>query len=168
MFALLGTKIEVHTPVKQVLYQDGQVIGVETASGKRFFAPAVIIATGGKSAPYTGSTGDGYVWAKEAGHRITELFPTEVPLTSNESFIRSRKVQGLSLYDVNLTVSRPNGKKVITHRGDMIFTHFGLSGPAALRCSQFVVKIQKKEKGSSVPIQIDLFPDRSIDELLHI
>jgi predicted Rossmann fold flavoprotein len=165
--ASLGTQIKVHTPVKQVLYKDGQVIGVETLSGERFFAPAVIIASGGKSAPYTGSTGDGYAWAKEAGHRITELFPTEVPLTSHEPFIRSREVQGLSLYDVSLTVYRPNGKKVITHRGDMIFTHFGLSGPAALRCSQFVVKILKKEKVSSVPIQIDLFPDQSIDQLVQ-
>ena len=71
----------------------------------------------------------------------SELYPTEVPLTSNDSYIRNKDLQGLSLRDISLTVWNPKGKKIIQHMGDMIFTHFGISGPTALRCSQFVVKL---------------------------
>ncbi|SFI80356.1 hypothetical protein SAMN05421852_10257 [Thermoflavimicrobium dichotomicum] len=164
---MVGTDIRVHTPVKRVLYENGKVKGVECKTGEVFYAPAVIVAAGGKAASHTGSSGDGYVWAKEAGHTITELFPTEVPLTSPEPFIRSRELQGLSLRDVTLSVYNPKGKKLVTHRGDMLFTHFGLSGPAALRCSQFVIKTQKKFAVETVPIHIDLFPDQSLDTLFQ-
>src|SRR5699024_6498074 len=101
---------------------------------------AIIIAVGGKAVPHTGSTGDGYEWAKKAGHTITTLYPTEVALTSNEPFILKKSLQGLSLNDISLSVLNKKGKSIITHRMDMIFTHFGISGPAVLRCSQFVVK----------------------------
>ena len=80
------------------------------------------------------------------GHTITELFPTEVPILSNEPFIRDRSLQGLALRDINLSVLNPKGKAIISHKMDMLFTHFGLSGPAALRCSQFVVKALKSLK----------------------
>ncbi|TCS96666.1 NAD(P)/FAD-dependent oxidoreductase [Hazenella coriacea] len=163
----VGTEIRVDSPVKQVLYQEGQVQGVELQTGERLYAPAVIVAVGGKSVPYTGSTGDGYAWAEAAGHTITELFPTEVPLTSQEPFIRNKALQGLSLRDVHLTVYNPKGKKVIQHRGDMIFTHFGLSGPVALRCSQFVIKTLKKFNVSSTTVAIDLFPNQSEEGLLQ-
>lgn len=83
---------------------------------------------------------------KKAGHTVTELFPTEVPITSNEPFIRTKQLQGLSLRDAALTVLNQKGRPIITHKMDFIFTHFGLSGPAALRCSQFVVKQLKKKK----------------------
>ncbi|SEM99361.1 NAD(P)/FAD-dependent oxidoreductase [Lihuaxuella thermophila] len=161
----VGAEIRVHTPVQRVLYEGGKVIGVECRNGKKYFAPAVIVAVGGKSVPHTGSTGDGYAWAEEAGHTVTELFPTEVPLTSDESFIRNKSLQGLSLRDVTLTVYNPKGKKLVQHRGDMIFTHFGLSGPAALRCSQFVVKSLKKFGVPSTLIEIDFFPDQPLDQL---
>jgi predicted Rossmann fold flavoprotein len=156
----VGTEIRVNTPVKRVLYENGQVKGVETHSGESFLAPSVIIATGGIAASHTGSSGDGYKWAKEAGHTITELFPTEVPLTSNEPFIKQKTLQGLALREVEVTVLNPKGKKLVTHRGDLLFTHFGLSGPTALRCSQFVVKNIKKTGNPSVRIQIDLFPNQ--------
>jgi predicted Rossmann fold flavoprotein len=161
----VGAEIRVHTPVKQVLYEDKKVIGVELQSGEVVYAPAVIVAVGGKSVPHTGSTGDGYAWAEAAGHTITELFPTEVPITSNEPFIQSKALQGLSLRDVVLTVYNPKGKKLVHHRGDMIFTHFGLSGPAALRCSQFVVKNCKKFAVPTTQIDIDFFPDQHLDQL---
>ncbi|MBA4494593.1 NAD(P)/FAD-dependent oxidoreductase [Paenactinomyces guangxiensis] len=161
----VGAEIRVHTPVKQVLYKDGKVTGVECQNGTNIHAPAVIVAVGGKSVPHTGSTGDGYAWAEAAGHTITELFPTEVPLTSNEPLIQNKTLQGLSLRDVTLTVYNPKGKKLVQHRGDMIFTHFGLSGPAALRCSQFVVKTLKKFAVPTILIEIDLFPDRHPDQL---
>jgi predicted Rossmann fold flavoprotein len=151
-----------------VLYHEGRVQGVELHTGESLYSDAVIVAVGGMSVPHTGSTGDGYAWAKEAGHTITELFPTEVPLTSDEPMIRSRQLQGLSLRGVALTVRDPKGKKLVTHRGDMLFTHFGLSGPTALRCSQFVVKTLKKFQVPAVNIEIDLLPDQKIPELEEI
>ncbi|MFC7442918.1 NAD(P)/FAD-dependent oxidoreductase [Laceyella putida] len=164
----VGTEIRVNTPVKRVLYENGRVAGVACHTGEVFHAPAVILAAGGKAASHTGSTGDGYPWAEEAGHTVTELFPTEVPLTSAEPLIKSKALQGLSLRDVTLCVLNPKGKKIIEHRGDMIFTHFGLSGPIALRCSQFVVKELKKGGIRSVPVAIDLYPDQKLNALEEV
>lgn len=160
----LGVQIMTDSPVREVIYEEGVVRGVRLASGKAFSAGAVIIATGGKSVPQTGSTGDGYPWAVAGGHTITELFPTEVPIISREEWITSGELQGLSLRDVTLTVWSPKGKKVISHRGDMIFTHFGLSGPIALRCSQFLRQVQRKSGTDAVELSIDLFPDLNLQE----
>lgn len=160
-----GTAVWVNTPVERVLYQEGKTIGVLTKSGQQVSATAVILATGGKSVPHTGSTGDGYRWAMDAGHTITDLYPTEVPVTSGESFIKERLLQGLSLRNIELSVLNEKGKKIITHEGDMIFTHFGLSGPAVLRCSQFVVKQLKKTGQSHVLLSIDLFPGKPVNEV---
>lgn len=159
-----GVDILVNAPVDRVLYEDDRVTGVRLKDGRAYNSAAVVIASGGKSVPHTGSTGDGYTWAEEAGHTITELFPTEVPLTSREDFIRDRELQGLSLRDVTLTVWNEKNKKTVTHRGDLLFTHFGLSGPIALRCSQFVVK-QLAKGANHVRLTIDLFPDQSLDEV---
>ncbi|MFE5322634.1 NAD(P)/FAD-dependent oxidoreductase [Paenibacillus sp. NPDC056579] len=161
----LGVDIRVNSPVARVLYRDDRVAGVELRDGRRIDAAAVIIATGGKSVPHTGSTGDGYAWAESAGHTITELYPTEVPITSKEPFIRSKELQGLSLRDITLSVWNPKGKKLIEHEGDMIFTHFGISGPAVLRCSQFVVKALKQSGAPTIRMTIDLFPEQSADEV---
>src|SRR5699024_406980 len=117
----------------------------------------VVIAVGGKSVPHTGSTGDGYAWAKKAGHTITDLYPTEVALTSKENFIREKTLQGLSLRDVAVSVLNRKGKPMVTHQMDMVFTHFGVSGPAILRCSQFVVK-ELMKGADRVSLQIDLLP----------
>ncbi|WP_342424591.1 NAD(P)/FAD-dependent oxidoreductase [Paenibacillus sp. FSL E2-0178] len=160
----LGVQIMTDSPVREVIYENGVATGVRLESGKAFSAGAVIIATGGKSVPQTGSTGDGYPWAAAAGHTITELFPTEVPILSREEWIKSGELQGLSLRDVSLSVWNPKGKKVISHRGDMIFTHFGLSGPIALRCSQFLRQVQKKSGTDTVELSIDLFPDLTLQE----
>ncbi|MED0656174.1 NAD(P)/FAD-dependent oxidoreductase [Anoxybacillus ayderensis] len=149
--------VRVHTPVKDIEYKDGAVHGVTLQTGEMIRTKAVVVAVGGKSVPHTGSTGDGYAWAEKAGHTITELFPTEVPIISHEPFIQNRTLQGLSLRDVALSVLNEKGKPIVTHRMDMIFTHFGISGPAALRCSQFVVKQLKKQ--SSVNMTIDALPD---------
>jgi len=160
-----GVDIRVNAPVDTVLYEDGRVTGVRLRSGETLSCRSVIVASGGKSVPQTGSTGDGYAWAETAGHTITELFPTEVPLTSNEPFITSKELQGLSLRDVALSVWNAKGKRVVEHRGDMIFTHFGLSGPIALRCSQFVVQALKASGTGNVEVAIDLMPDKSPDEV---
>lgn len=161
----LGVQIMTDSPVSEVLYDEGAVKGVRLNSGKTIASTAVIIATGGKSVPQTGSTGDGYPWAEAAGHTITELFPTEVPILSREEWIKSGELQGLSLRDVTLTVWGVKGKKVISHRGDMIFTHFGLSGPIALRCSQFLRQVQRKSGSDSVEMSIDFFPDLNAQEV---
>lgn len=160
-----GVHIRTRSKAVKVLYENGRAAGVLLEGGERLDSRAVIIATGGKSVPQTGSTGDGYAWAEAAGHTITELYPTEVPITSDEDWIRARELQGLSLRDVELTVRDGRGKTVVRHRGDMVFTHFGLSGPAALRCSGFVVRTMRDGK-SPVTVDIDWFPDTPEDALL--
>ena len=162
-----GVRIMTNSPVKRVLYEDGSAADIELQSGERINGRSVIIATGGKSVPQTGSTGDGYRWAEEAGHTITELFPTEVPITLTDSFIQSRELQGLSLRNVTLSVWNPKKKRVISHTGDMIFTHFGISGPIALRCSQFIYKVQQKFQVQDVRLTIDLFPDQTEEEVFR-
>lgn len=160
-----GVEIRTHSPVKKVIYEDSAVCGVEMQSGERIDAAAVIVAVGGMAVPHTGSTGDGYEWAREAGHTITDLYPTEVPIRSREDFIQQRLLQGLSLRNIQLTVNDARGKKLAEHEGDMIFTHFGISGPAALRCSQFVVKELKESQVSEVLLTIDLFPGKSAEQI---
>lgn len=163
----LGVEIRTNTAVKTIEYTEDAVSSVVLDSGETIRTASVIIATGGKSVPHTGSTGDGYPWAEKAGHTITELYPTEVPITSSDPFIKTKALQGLSLRDIHLSVFNPKGKKLITHDGDLIFTHFGISGPAALRCSQFVVKARKKFKTSLIKMEIDLFPSNSKEELFQ-
>ncbi len=163
----LNVTIQVNTPVEKVLYRDGEVAGVKLQTKEEIHSSNVVIAVGGKSVPHTGSTGDGYAWAKEGGHTITDLYPTEVPLTSSEPFIKNKKLQGLSLRDVALSVLNPKGKIIKTHRWDMIFTHIGLSGPAVLRCSQYVVKAMKKFNAQYIPLQIDAVPDQNEEELFR-
>ncbi|GIO13453.1 hypothetical protein J19TS2_30080 [Cohnella xylanilytica] len=159
-----GVTVRTHQAVERILYERGRVAGVRLASGEELRSRCVIAAAGGKSVPHTGSTGDGYAWAVEAGHTVTDLYPTEVPITSDEPWIAGRELQGLSLRDVKLTVLDGRGKEVVSHEGDMIFTHFGLSGPAALRCSQFVVKTLRAGRGP-VTVAIDLFPDEKEERL---
>lgn len=163
----LQVKVMTDAPVVDVLYENGSVSGVLLKDKQIFTAKSIVIAVGGKSVPHTGSTGDGYAWAKKAGHTITDLFPTEVPVTSDESFIKNKVLQGLSLRDIELSVLNPKGKPLITHRMDMIFTHFGISGPAVLRCSQFVVKALKKFNVTHVAMLIDALPDRKEEELFQ-
>ena len=163
----LGVHIRTNTAVKTIEYTEEAVSEVILQNGESIKTSAVIVATGGKSVPHTGSTGDGYPWAEKAGHTITELYPTEVPITSNERFIKNKSLQGLSLRDIELTVFNPKGKKIKTHDGDMIFTHFGLSGPAALRCSQYVVKALKKFKTNTLKTELDLFPQYSEEDIFQ-
>ncbi|MEX2415011.1 MAG: NAD(P)/FAD-dependent oxidoreductase [Paenibacillaceae bacterium] len=160
-----GVTIRINTPVQRVLYAEGRTSGIELPGGETIHSCCVILAVGGKSVPHTGSTGDGYAWAEQAGHTITELYPTEVPLTSDEPYIRSRELQGLSLRDITLSVWNPKGKRLTQHEGDLIFTHYGISGPIALRCSQYVVKTRKQFHVRTVTLTIDLFPDKSADEV---
>ncbi|PWU70260.1 NAD(P)/FAD-dependent oxidoreductase [Gracilibacillus dipsosauri] len=135
-------------------------------NGEKIETKSIVIAAGGKAVPHTGSTGDAFPWAKKAGHTVTDLYPTEVPILSNESFIRSKTLQGLSLRNVELSVYDANRKKVISHQMDMLFTHFGISGPATLRCSQFIVKLLRSGL-EKVQVSIDAIPEEGKEKLLN-
>ncbi|MED3659811.1 NAD(P)/FAD-dependent oxidoreductase [Bacillus velezensis] len=161
----LNVTIRTNEKIKEVRYENGMTAGITTNNDEHINADAVIIAVGGKSVPHTGSTGDGYAWAEAAGHTVTELFPTEVPVTSSEPFIKQKTLQGLSLRNAAVSVLNKKGKPIVTHVMDMLFTHFGLSGPAILRCSQFVVKELKKQP--EVKLRIDLFPGINEEELFQ-
>lgn len=158
----LQVTVKINCPVETISY--GETHTVHLHNGEKIATKAVVVAVGGKSVPHTGSTGDGYAWAKIAGHTITALYPTEVPLTSSEPFIKGKTLQGLSLHDVGLSVLDSSGKRIVTHEMDMIFTHFGISGPAVLRCSQFVVKeIMNGRK--KVMLSLDLYPNMNEEQL---
>lgn len=160
-----GVEIRQETAVASIESEQGQISGVTLNNGTFIPARTVIIASGGCSVPHTGSTGDGYKFAEHLGHTITELFPTEVPIKSNEAFIKDKTLQGLSLQNIGLSVLKKNGKPRITHQMDMLFTHFGVSGPAALRCSQFIYKEQKSQKKQEIQMAIDLFPETKFHDL---
>lgn len=157
--------IQFETEVAEILTEDDKTTGVKTTTGTTYNSRNVIITTGGKSVPQTGSTGDGHKFAKSLGHTVTDLFPTEVPITSNQRFFTDGSLKGISLDDVALSVLKKNGKPRITHQMDMIFTHFGVSGPAALRCSQFVYKEQQAQKKDNIKMQLDFFPQYTMGEM---
>ncbi|KRN84992.1 NAD(P)/FAD-dependent oxidoreductase [Carnobacterium maltaromaticum] len=161
----LNVTILTDNPVATVLYEDGAVKGVILEDGEEIHGSAIILSTGGRAMPRTGSTGDGYKWAKKAGHTLKPLYPTEAPILSDEPFILDKTLQGLSLRDVALSVLNKKEKKVITHQMDMIFTHFGVSGPAALRCSMFVHQTLGRDKSDFVTMTLDVLPTFSSGQL---
>lgn len=164
----LGVTVLLDSPVKKLLMDHDKVTGVRLHSGDEYTAKAIVVAVGGKAVPQTGSTGDGYPWAEKAGHTVTDLYPTEVPLLSKEPFIVGRDLQGLALRDVAVSVLNKKGKVLVTHQMDMLFTHFGLSGPAVLRCSQYVVKEMKKNGGAPVEMRINSMPDENAESAFQL
>lgn len=158
----LGVTLLPNTTVKKLLVDSEQITGIQTEF-EQFHAPCVVLTTGGKTYPSTGSTGDGYRFAKSAGHTITPLYATESPLLSNEPFITSKELQGISLRDVLLSVQTEQGKIVTEHKMDLLFTHFGISGPAALRCSSFVNQLLETQE--QVTVILDCFPDETTEKL---
>ncbi|MEX3747679.1 MULTISPECIES: NAD(P)/FAD-dependent oxidoreductase [Lysinibacillus] len=163
----LHVEVRLNTPVNKLLMDEDKILGVRLTDGTEIRSEAVIIAVGGKAVPQTGSTGDGYPWAERAGHTITTLFPTEVPVISKEDFIQARELQGLALRDVAVSVLNKKGKVLITHHMDMLFTHFGISGPAVLRCSQFVVKELMKTGYEPVTMRIQTLVDYNEETCLQ-
>jgi predicted Rossmann fold flavoprotein len=146
--------------VSGLLIEENAVVGVRAiinGVSKEFFGKRVIICTGGKSYPATGSTGDGYVLAKQAGHTINEVRPALVPLVTKG--IIAEKLQGLGLKNVNAVVW-VNGKKTAEEFGELMFAHYGLSGPVILTLSRKVVEELYKNK--KIEIGIDLKP--ALDE----
>ena len=122
--------------------EEGVVTGVQTETG-RIFCKGVILATGGASYPGTGSTGDGYEMAAQVGHTIVEPRPSLVPLESEEEFCGA--MQGLALKNVVLTVRNRKGKIIYRDQGELLFTHFGLSGPLVLSASAHMRDFQKDQ-----------------------
>lgn len=159
----LGVTLYTEATVKKILSNDSQVQGV-VLEHETIYAPCVVLTTGGRTYPSTGATGDGYKLAKKAGHTITPLYATESPLLSDDPVIQSKRLQGLSLRNVCLSVLNNKGKTITAHQMDLLFTHFGLSGPAALRCSSFVNQELEKH-GRPVPLLLDVFPETSEQEL---
>lgn len=127
--------------VDELIIEDGKIIGV-MCCGRKYHASAVIIATGGKSYPRTGSDGDGYRFAKDAGHTIVPIRPSLVPLISEEKWCS--EAMGLSLKNVTLTLKDTKSDKTLfSEMGEMLFTHFGISGPLVLSASGHIPKMER-------------------------
>ena len=154
----LGVEIHLHTSVRKIVGKE-QFEYIELQNGKRIEGDACIVATGGFSYQTTGSTGDGYRFAKEMGHDVTEIMPSLVPLEIKEWY--AKELQGLSLRNVQATVM-DGKKKLYDDFGEMLFTHYGVSGPLMLSASSYIgKKLQEKE----LRLVIDLKPALSIEQL---
>ena len=155
--------VDVHLeePVKKILVDDGTVTGVVTDK-ETYHADAVVIATGGKSYPATGSTGDGYILASQVGHTITDIRPSLVPIVTEESWVKD--LMGLSLRNVELSVIAKN-KVQATMFGEMMFTHFGITGPIVLSLSHTVGKLMRKKNIGTIGLDINLKPALSPETL---
>ena len=147
-----GVKIMTNSKVEKILKQKNRASKIILKDGREISAKNYIIATGGKSFPGTGSTGDGYQWAKELGHSISKLRPALVPLKIKESW--PKMAQGLALKNVELSVFQ-NNKKKDSRFGEMLFTHFGISGPIILDLSGKIAELLEK---GEVKLVLDLKP----------
>lgn len=145
-----GVKI-IHETVRHILTDDNICTGVITSSGKEYNAESVLIATGGKSYPATGSTGDGYTLANELGHTVTNICPSLVPLVIKEKCCS--EMMGLSLRNVCLSLFDYD-KCIFSEQGEMLFTHFGVSGPLVLSASSHI----RDMKSGRYRISIDMKP----------
>ena len=160
--------VRLHSAVSEILTNDTMdeesgkslksVSGVKLKSGEIIKADKVIVATGGKSYPSTGSTGDGYVFAKKLGHTVKDLKPALVPLETKEEWVPS--LQGLSLKNTDLSLF-VDGKKKYTERGEMLFTHFGISGPMVLSASSILAGCREYKEAY---VLLDLKPALSEEE----
>ncbi len=153
-----GAKI-IYSSVNDISVADG-VFSVATDSGEVHVAEKVIIATGGKSYPLTGSVGDGYIFAEKLGHTVIEPKPSLVPLTAHEGFCTD--LMGLSLRNVTVTViDKEKNKEIFSEFGEMLFTHFGVSGPLILSASSHMRDMKK----GKYAVSIDLKPALTVEQL---
>ena len=156
-----GVDVHLEEPVKKLLVDDSVVTGVVTDK-ETYHADAVVIATGGKSYPATGSTGDGYILAAQVGHKITDIRPSLVPIVTEESWVKD--LMGLSLRNVELSVVAKN-KVQAKMFGEMMFTHFGITGPIVLSLSHTVGKLMRKKNIGTIGLDINLKPALSPETL---
>lgn len=163
----LNVKIEYNTKVEKILVEKAKVVGV-IANGKKIEADKIILATGGKSYPLTGSTGDGYKMAKELGHTVTQIRPSLVPLEVYDKTM-CKDLQGLSLRNVTIKITDIEKNKLIYEEfGEMLFTHFGVSGPTILSSSAHLVRyknIDEKFANKKIILSIDFKPALSEEKL---
>ncbi|MBE6746836.1 MAG: NAD(P)/FAD-dependent oxidoreductase [Ruminococcaceae bacterium] len=146
--------------VTHIITSEGRVCAVKTEDGRELECDKVIVATGGKSYSVTGSTGDGYILAESLGHTIVEPKPSLVPLVAHEGWCSD--AQGLSLRNVEITVyDKESYKEVYSEFGEMLFTHYGVSGPLILSASTHMHDLGKKQ----YEIYIDLKPALSFEQL---
>lgn len=150
--------VRLHTKVTKLMITEGTVTGVVLSDGTQAAADAVIVATGGLSYPSTGSTGDGYIFARQAGHTVQPCSPSLVPMVTEEDWCKD--VMGLALK--NIAISLQRGKKVIYQGfGELLFTHFGVSGPLILSASAYLASYQNQK----LDLWIDLKPALSEEQL---
>ena len=154
-------KVLYNTKVNDFIIEDEIIKGIITEDGKKIYADSVIVTTGGKSYPTTGSDGSMYDILQKHGHTINTLYPALIPLVTKEGFIKN--LQGISMKEV--IISTTIKKKKIQRQGDMIFTHFGISGPGVLKFSSYINKILKEKE---VEIKLDFLPEISKNELSEI
>ena len=150
-------KIHYYSNVKKILVNDGRVTGIQLDSGERHFCDRIIITTGGLSYPKTGSTGHGLTMVEDLGHNIISPFPSLVPIEIKENWIK--ELQGLSLKNIEMSLYK-NNKLIKSEFGEMIFTHYGISGPVTLTLSAYM-------EGSYTEhtIHINLKPALSYEQL---
>ncbi|MSU56194.1 MAG: aminoacetone oxidase family FAD-binding enzyme [Candidatus Taylorbacteria bacterium] len=145
--------VQSNSPVTEILADKSTITGVRLANGESIRARSVIIATGGKSRPETGSTGDGFVWLKKLGHKVTEPDSALVPIAIKDVWVK--RLQGVSLQNIKLT-SFQNGVKQEMRKGKILFTHFGVSGPTVINMSKDAGELLKY---GEVVLSLDLLPE---------
>ena len=151
-----GVSVRLHTDVQEIMARDGAVVGVRTDRGMEEY-DRVILTTGGLSYPSTGSTGAGFEMARALGHTVTALYPSLVPLETVESWPFA--LSGVTLKNVRLTAKK-GGKIIYSEQGEMLLTHFGVSGPLVLTCSAYIA-----EDPAGTELTIDLKPAIPEEEL---
>ena len=156
-----NVKIMYNTKVDDLIIEDNEIKGIITEGGQKILGDEVIITTGGKSFPNTGSDGSMYDVLKKYGHTITPIYPALIPLVIKEEFVKS--LQGVSMKDVVL--SAKVGKKKTEKFGDMIFTHFGISGPGVLKLSSYINKALSQ---GEVQVQLDFMSEKSKEQISEI
>lgn len=154
-------RVRYNTLVNDLIIEEGTIKGVITSYGEKILGDKVIITTGGKSFPHTGSDGSMYGVLEKYGHTITPIRAALIPLVIKEDFVK--KLQGVAMKDV--IVSAKIKKKKVEKFGDMLFTHFGISGPAVLKLSSYV---NKALEDGEVEINLDFLKDKSKDEISQL
>ncbi len=149
----------VNSRVTEIVAENGEIVSIKTENGKEFFFDKVILATGGKSYPVTGSTGDGYEFAIKLGHTVTELRPSLVPIMIKENLCT--RLCGLSLKSVTISLFKEGKKKpVYSCLGEMMFTDFGITGPLVLSASAYI-----DNNPDTYTVKIDLKPGLTPEQL---
>lgn len=155
-----GVKIILNAVLEDLIIKENKVVGIKLDKNQ-IFADKVILALGGKSYQSTGSDGKFFSKLKALGHNIIDLVPALTPISVNDSVFRNS--QGISLKNIEI-IAKKNNKKIKSQFGDIVFTHFGISGPCVMNLSSFINRIEKK----NLKIYLDFIPDKSKEEILKI